>query len=57
MNSYESKYVNSVLKAHFYQTKCQNYEYFSSIKHCKGLPWWLSGKESACQCKRHEFDP
>ena len=18
-----------------------------------GLPWWLSGKESACQCKRH----
>ena len=22
-----------------------------------GLPWWLSGKESACQCSRHEFDP
>ena len=20
------------------------------------LPWWLSGKESACQCKRHVFD-
>ena len=20
------------------------------------LPWWLSGKESACQCRRHEFD-
>ena len=20
-----------------------------------GLPWWLSGKESACQCKRHGF--
>ena len=23
-------------------------------------PWWLSGKESACHCKRHrrwEFDP
>ena len=19
------------------------------------LPWWLSGKESICQCKRHEF--
>ena len=18
-----------------------------------GLPWWLSGKESACQCRRH----
>ena len=26
----------------------------------KGLPWWLSGKESACQCRRCErlgFDP
>ena len=23
----------------------------------KGLPWWFKGKESACQCKRHRFDP
>ena len=23
----------------------------------KGLPWWLGGKESACQCKRRRFDP
>ena len=22
-----------------------------------GLPWWLKGKESTCQCGRHEFDP
>ena len=22
-----------------------------------GLPWWLSGKESACQCRRRGFDP
>ena len=22
-----------------------------------GNPWWLSGKESACQYKRHRFDP
>ena len=21
------------------------------------LPWWLSGKESACQCGRRRFDP
>ena len=21
------------------------------------LPWWLSGKESACQCRRQGFDP
>ena len=23
----------------------------------KGLPWWLQGKESVCQCKRCGFDP
>ena len=22
-----------------------------------GLAWWLSGKESTCQCRRHGFDP
>ena len=22
-----------------------------------GLPRWLSGKEYACQCRRHRFDP
>ena len=23
----------------------------------QGLPWWLSGKESTCQCRRPGFDP
>ena len=27
--------------------------YFSSPVHLHGLPWWLSGKESAFQCERH----
>ena len=22
-----------------------------------GLPWWLSGKESICQCRRPGFHP
>ena len=22
-----------------------------------GLPWWFSGEESVCQCRRHRFDP
>ena len=22
-----------------------------------GLPWWISGKETAYQCRRHGFDP
>ena len=24
---------------------------------CIGLPWWLRGKEPACQCRRHGFHP
>ena len=27
------------------------------VKANLGLPWWLSGKESTCQCRRHWFDP
>ena len=23
----------------------------------QGLPWWLGGKESTCQCRRHRFHP
>ena len=22
---------------------------------CVGLPWWFSGKESACRCRKHQF--
>ena len=30
----------------------------TDTKYCDlGLPWWLTGKESTCQCKRHEFYP
>ena len=31
--------------------------YLSLKNHDMGLPWWFSGKESACQCRRHGFDP
>ena len=30
---------------------------FSVRCYAEGLPWWLSGKESACQCRRHLFNP
>ena len=33
---------------------CKN---LSVLKLFLGLPWWLSGKESTCQCKRYGFDP
>ena len=31
--------------------------YETTSKNIRGLPWWLSGKESACQCRRHGFNP
>ena len=27
------------------------------FKESRGLPWWLSGKESTCQSRRCRFDP
>ena len=32
-------------------------QYFVLRKMSQGLPWCLSGKESACQCRRHKFNP
>ena len=29
----------------------------NQLKNTHKFPWWLSGKESACQCRRPEFDP
>ena len=31
--------------------------FFTSPNRLYGLPWWLSGKESTCQCRRRGFDP
>ena len=28
-----------------------------TVTRIKELSWWLSGKESACQCRRYGFDP
>ena len=36
----------------------QNSHSFNEFSTCLlGLPWWLSGKEPTCQCRRHRFDP
>ena len=32
-------------------------ELLLKFKKDQGLPWWLSGKESAWQCRRHMFYP
>ena len=28
-----------------------------AISYMYWLPWWLSGKEPACQCRKHRFNP
>ena len=35
----------------------RKYELLSQLSRKRGLPRWLSGKESAYQCRRHGFDP
>ena len=32
-------------------------DFFGVGSPCYGLPRWLSGKESSCQCRRLGFDP
>ena len=32
-------------------------EISSGLIHFRGLPWWLSSKESICQCRRRRFNP
>ena len=31
--------------------------YWQNVSYLGSVPWWLSGKESACQCRKWEFDP
>ena len=37
--------------------KRKGWVFCSSILSLLGLPWWFSGKESACHCRRHGFEP
>ena len=36
---------------------CICISFFIAELHFTGLPWWLSGKESTCQCRRCGFGP
>ena len=42
------------IKLHHIQTRAL---YCAILGSCYGLPWWLSNKESACQCRCHGFAP
>ena len=37
--------------------KWYRWSYFQRRDRDTGFPWWLSGKDSACQCWRHRFNP
>ena len=49
------------LGIHIHRNEIKNYnELEFSVKYSSKtfrLPWWLSGKESTCQCRRHGFNP
>ena len=30
---------------------------YPGLKSSLGLPWWLSGEESACHCRKHRINP
>ena len=47
---YFSKITSSI---HCFTMICQRNNTFKIP--VQGLPWWLSGKEFACQCRRHKF--
>ena len=36
---------------------CQAFYIWWALSSLWGLPWWLSGKESPCQCRRCGFSP
>ena len=40
-----------------YFTSNSSREYLIAFICLYRLPWWLSGKESVCQCRRFKFDP
>ena len=48
-------YPSLILKLQLPQSMLSEFWVISEI--LSDLPWWVSGKESACQCRRHGFDP
>ena len=39
------------------RTRLKRLSSSSSSRKRQGLPWWISGKESTCQCRRHSLVP
>ena len=43
--------------SHCYRTAMPETQLLCFLETAVGLPWWLSGKESTCPCRRHGFHP
>ena len=57
-NIMSSNYINKLKDIHKIVKFPERYKLPKSLKKkLKGLPWWFSGWESACQCRGHGFDP
>ena len=54
-----SSFSNFRLKSQIFWGKCECISWSSPENQEKkgGLPWWLSGIEFTCQCRRCRFDP
>ena len=44
-------------KAQYLKMTSKNIYFIKFLLVCIWLPWWFSGKESTCQCRRCGFDP
>lgn len=40
-----------------YPGRTANLQRLDNLSASQGLPWWLTGKEASCQCRRPVFDP
>ena len=49
--------IKSIMRYHLTPIRITNIKKSTENKCWRGLPWWLSGKESACECRTHGFNP
>ena len=54
---YRKLFYNKHSKRHQCKILDQKFNTKSSVHELIGLPWWLSGKESVCQCRACGFVP
>jgi len=58
MGSHTESDTTEVMQQQQQQQQPQNLARYVQLGRGEGgLPWWLSGKESTCQCRNSGFDP